>query len=178
MCRTVVFSHSILLIAEYGPFWWLIFEFLDDDTRIANSDAIGRNIFHNHASSSDGATFTDCHSGKNCHIAAYPAVSAYGHRLGPFLPRVALLRVRAVAGRIDADIRSNEDIIADCNWSLIKDNEIEVGKEPPADLDMLPVVTMEWRVYECVVIGRSQDLLQFLIPCLEICRPYLIVFPA
>lgn len=28
---------------------------------------------------------------------------------------------------------------------------------------MLPVVAMEWRVYECVVIGLTQDLLQFLI---------------
>ena len=174
----LVFSHAILLIAEYGQFWWLIFEFFDDDTRIAYSDAMGRNVFNDYASGSDGAAFTDCHSGKNCHIAAYPAVSAYGHRLGPFLPRVAFLRVRAVAGRIDADILPDEDIVADCNWSLVKDDEIEVGKEPPADLDMLPVVTMEWRVYECVVIGRSQDLLQFLIPCLEICRPYLIVFPA
>ena len=174
----LVFSHAILLIAEYGQFWWLIFEFFDDDTRIAYSDAMGRNVFNDYASGSDGAAFTDCHSGKNCHIAAYPAVSAYGHRLGPFLPRVAFLRVRAVAGRIDADILPDEDIVADCNWSLVKDDEIEVGKEPPADLDMLPVVTMEWRVYECVVIGPSQDLLQFLIPCLEICRPYLIVFPA
>ena len=164
MCRTVVFSHSILLIAEYGPFWWLIFKFLDDDTRIAHSDAMGRNVFNDYASGSDGAAFTDCHSGKNCHIAAYPAVSAYGHRLGPFLPRVALLRVRAVAGRIDADIRPDEDIVADCNGRLVKDYEIEVGKEPPADLDMLSVVTMEWRVYECVVIGLTQDLLQFLIP--------------
>lgn len=160
----MVFSHSILLIAEYGPFWWLSFEFLDDDTRIAYSDTMGRNIFHDHASGSDGAAVTDCHSGKNCHIAAYPAVPAYGHRLGPFLPRVAILRVRAVAGGIDADIRPDEDIVADCNWSLVKDDEIEVGKEPPADLDMLPVVTMEWRVYECVVIGLTQDLLQFLIP--------------
>ena len=164
MWRTVVFSHSILLIAEYGPFWWLIFKFLDDDTRIAYSDAVGRDVFHDNTSCSDGAAFTNCHSGKNCHIAAYPAVSAYGHRLGPFLPRVALLRVRAVAGRIDADIRPDEDIVADCNWSLVKDDEIEVGKKPPADLDMLPVVAMEWRVYECVVIGLTQDLLQFLIP--------------
>ena len=83
-----------------------------------------------------------------------------------------------MAGRIDADIRPDENIVADCNWSLVKDYEIEVGKEPPADLDMLPVVTMEWRVYECVVIGLTKDLPQFLIPCLEICRPYLIVFPA
>ena len=60
--------------------------------------------------------------------------------------------------------RPDEDIVTDCNWSLVKDDEIEVGKEPPADLDMLPLVTMEWRVYECVVIGLSQDLLQFLIP--------------
>ena len=35
-----VFSHSILLIAEYGPFWWLIFKLLDDDTRIAYSNAM------------------------------------------------------------------------------------------------------------------------------------------
>ena len=139
---------------------------------------MGRNVFNDYASGSDGAAFTDCHSWKNCHIAANPAVSAYGHRLGPFLPRVAFFRVRAVAGRIDADIRPDEDIVADCNWSLVKDDEIEVGKEPPADLDMHPVVTMEWRVYECVVIGLTQNPLQFLIPCLEICRPYLIVFPA
>ena len=164
MCRTVVFSHAILLNAEYGPFWWLIFESLDDDTRIAYSDAVGRNVFNDYASGSDGTAFTDCHSWKNCHIAAYPAVPTYGHRIGPFLPRVALLRVRAVAGRIDVDIRPDENIVADCNWSLVKDDEIEVGKEPSADLDMLPVVTMEWRVYECVVIGLTKDLLQFLIP--------------
>lgn len=78
-----------------GPLWWLIFKLLDDDTRIAHSDAVGRNVLNDYASGSDGAAFTDCHSGKNCHIAAYPAVSAYGHRLGPFLPRVAFLRVRA-----------------------------------------------------------------------------------
>lgn len=164
MCRTVVLSHSILLIAEYGPFWWLSFEFLDNDTRIAYSDTMGRNIFHDHASGSDGAAVTDFHSGKNCHIAAYPAVSACGHRLGPFLPRVALLRVRAVAGRIDTDVRPDENIVTDCNGRLVKDYEIEVCKEPPADLDMLPIVAMEWMVYECVVIGLTQDLLQFLIP--------------
>lgn len=129
----------------------------DDDTRIAYSDAVWRDVFHDNTSCSDGAAFTNCHSGKNCHIAAYPAVSAYGHRLGPFLPRVALLRVRAVAGGIDADIRPDEDIVADCNWSLVEDDEIEVGKEPPADLDMLSVVTMEWRVYECVVIKQLED---------------------
>ena len=122
------------------------------------------NVFDDHASCAYRAAVSYRHPRQDCHIAAYPAVPAYGHRLGPFLPRVALLRVRAVAGRIDADIRPNEDIVADCNWSLVKDDEIEVGKEPPADLDMLPVVTMEWRVYECVVIGLTQDLLQFLIP--------------
>lgn len=124
----LVFSHSILLIAEYGPFWWLIFELLDDDTRIAYSDAVGRDVFHDNTSCSDGAAFTDCHSWKNCHIAAYPAVPAYGHRLGPFLPRVAFFRVRAVAGRIDADIRPDEDIVADCNWSLVKDDKLKLAK--------------------------------------------------
>ena len=83
---------------------------LDDDTRIAHSDAMGRNVFNDYASGSDGAA------------------------------------------------------VADCNGRLVKDYEIEVCKEPPADLDMLPVITMEWRVYECVVIGLTQDLLQFLIP--------------
>lgn len=102
-CKSVILHHlTILSFPMVRPAWgnwWLIFESLDADTRIAYSDAIGRNIFHDNTSCSDGAAFTNCHSGKNSHIAAYPAVSAYGHRLGPFLPRVALLRVRAVAGQ-------------------------------------------------------------------------------
>ena len=122
------------------------------------------NVFNDYASGSDCTAITNRYPRENCHIAAYPAVSAYGHRLGPFLSCVTFLRVSAMAVRIDAYIRSDEDIVADCDWSLVKDDEIEVGEEPPADLDMLPVVTMEWRVYECVVIGLTQDLLQFLIP--------------
>ena len=178
MCRTVVFSHSILLIAEYGPFWWLIFELFDDDTRIAYSDAVGRDVFNDYASCSDCAAFTNRHPRKNCHTASYPTVITNSHWLGPFLSCIAFFRVSAMAGSIDAYIRSNEDIIADCYRRLIKNNEIEVSKEFLADLDMFPIVTMEWRVYECVVIGLTQNPLQFLIPCLEICRPYLIVFPA
>jgi len=64
MCRTVVFSHSILLIAEYGPFWWLIFELFDDDTRIAYSDAVGRDVFNDYASCSDCAAFTNVTPGR------------------------------------------------------------------------------------------------------------------
>ena len=153
MCRTVVFSHTILLIAEYGPFWWLIFELFDDDTRIAYSDAVGRDVFNDYASCSDCAAFTNRHPRKNCHTASYPTVITNSHWLGPFLSCIAFLRVSAMAGSIDAYIRSNEDIIADCYRRLIKNNEIEVSKEFLADLDMFPIVTMEWRVYECIVIG-------------------------
>ena len=71
-----------------------------------------------------------------------------------------------MAGRIDACTGAYEHIIADCDRSFVKNNEIEVSKESLADLDMLPIVTMEWRVYECIVISHAQDLLQFLIPCL------------
>ena len=69
-------------------------------------------------------------------------------RLRPFLTGVAFHRVCTMTCRIDADIRADETIITNSNTGFIENREIEVGKEPFADANLLAIVAAERLVDE------------------------------
>ena len=71
-----------------------------------------------------------------------------------------------MTGRIDADIRADETVIANGNTGFIENREIEVGKEPFANAYLLTVVAAERLVDEKLVICHitKQALQDFLHP--------------
>lgn len=137
-----------------------------------------RDIFHHHTARPDGTPIADGHSRQDGDTAAYPAVVADGHRPGPLVARIALLRVGAVAGRIDADIRADETVIANRHPCLIEHLPAEVGKKSLAHPDMLPVVAEEGLVDKRIFITLPQNLVQQPVPLLDKGRAQLVVFPA
>ena len=57
-----------------------------------------------------------------------------------------------MAGRVDADIRANETIVADGYTSFIENDKVEIGEETLSDIDLLSVVATEWLVDDEAVI--------------------------
>ena len=151
---------------------------LDHSARIPDGYAVGGDILNNDASGSDGASFSDCHSGEDGDSSANPAVVPDIHWLRPLLSCVSLCRIRAVAGSVDAHVRPDEDIVTDRDHRLVKDNKVEIRKKTLPDLDVLPVVTMERRIDDGVGVRLSKYLPEFLIQGVAVGRPYLIVLPA
>ena len=82
-----------------------------------------------------------------------------GDRLGPFLTGVALHRVCTVTGRIDADIRTDETVIANGDTGFIEDGEVEISKESPAYAYLLAIVAVKRLVDEKVIICNRKELL-------------------
>ena len=65
------------------------------------------------------------------------------NRLGPLLAAITFNRVGTMAGCVDADIRADKTVIANCNTGFVEDSEIEVSKEPLSNAYLLAVVAAE-----------------------------------
>ena len=59
--------------------------------------------------------------------------------------------------RINADIRSDEAVVADSDHGLIKHREVEIGKEPLTHMYLLPIVAIERLVDKNLVIGNASE---------------------
>ena len=75
-------------------------------------------------------------------------------RLRPFLTGVALHWVCTMTGRIDADIRADKTVIANCNTGFVEDSEIEVSKEPLSNAYLLAVVAAERLIQQKVIVAH------------------------
>ena len=60
-----------------------------------------------------------------------------------------------MAGRIYADIGTNKTIITDCHPGLIKNREMEIGKETLSNTNPLAIVTVKRLIYDNIIIAHS-----------------------
>lgn len=148
-----------------------------DLCRITNSDDIIGNILNDYATGTDSYVIANRHSRKDRNTASYPTVIAYSDWLCPFLTCITFLRVGAVAGRIDADVRSYEAIITDSNVCLVEDYQIDVCMETLAHTDVLAEVTIERLMNECVFICLAEKFLQEFVTLLKQGRVQLVILP-
>jgi len=112
-------------------------------TGIAHCNGIRGYIFRHNAASTDGYVVTNGHTWQDGDATAYPYVVADGDWLCPLFSTVALYRVGAVTGRVDADVRANKAIVTDSDSCFIEYSEVEVRKESLAHADLLTVVAVE-----------------------------------
>lgn len=140
---------------------------LHDPAGIAHGNAAVRDILHHDAPGSYGYVASDGNSGEDGHGTSYPDVVAYGHRLRSFPAGVPLDGVSAVTGRIDADVRANETVVADSHRSFIQHREVEVCEETSAHADIASVIAVERLVDEGVPITLSKEAPEQLVPFLQ-----------
>ena len=66
-----------------------------------------------------------------------------------------------MAGCVDADIRADKTVIANCNTGFVEDSEIEVSKEPLSNAYLLAVVAAERLVDdEFIICHMTKQVLQ------------------
>ena len=72
---------------------------------------------------------TNSNSRQDSDTATNPDIMTNIDRFGPLLARVAFARKRAMARRIDADIRTYETVVAKSDQCLVQDSQAEISKE-------------------------------------------------
>ena len=110
---------------------------------ITHSNGVRRYVFSHYTSCADGYVIADGHARQDSDAATNPHIVADVDRLCPLPTTVALHRVCAVTGGVDANIGANEAVIADSDSCFIEDCEVEVRKEPLAHTDLLAIVAVE-----------------------------------
>ena len=131
-----------------------------------------------YAAGADGDVVADGDPRKDGDATANPTVVADGDGLCPFLPRVAFRRVGAVAGGVDADVGTDEAVVADGDEGLVEDGKAKVGEEAFAHADVLAVVAVEGLVDEGVVVGLAEYALQECVAFLQQGGTHMVVLPA
>ena len=121
--------------------------------RISYCHHIGRDIFGYDRSCTDGYVVSDCDSGKDSDAAANPYIVADGNRFSPLVACVPFDWVSAMAGCIDTYVRSDETVITDSYFCLVKDRKVEIGKETLADANLFAVIAIEWLIDDDLVIS-------------------------
>ena len=129
---------------------------LHDPAGIAHGNAAVRDILHHDAPGSYGHIASDGHPGKDGHGTAYPDIVPYVHWPRPFPAGVPLDGVSAVTGRIDADVRAYETVVADSHRGFIQHREVEVCEETSAHADIASVIAVERLVDEGIPITLSK----------------------
>ena len=121
--------------------------------RIADRHYVRWDILGYDGSGTDGYVITDGDSRKNSDAAADPYVIADGDRLRPLVAGVPFDWVSAMAGCINAYVRTDEAVVTDGDLCLVKNSEVEVGKETLADADLLAVIAVERLIDDDLVIS-------------------------
>ena len=129
-------------------------ESFDDTAGVPHSDGIARDVTRHHRACTDGHIVADGHASQDGYRAPDPHVITNRHWQRPLAPRIALQRVSAVAGRIDAHIGTDKAIIADGHQRLVQYCEVEVGEEPLANADVLAIVAVERLVNQDLVVAH------------------------
>ena len=122
--------------------------------RIADRHYVRRDILGYDRSGTDGNVVADGDSRKNGDTATDPYVVADGDRLRPLFAGVPFDRVSAVTGCIDAYVRPDEAVVTDGDLCLVKNSEVEIGKETLADADLLAVIAIERLIDDDLLISN------------------------
>ena len=118
----MVIESTIMALVLFG-------QFFDDMARIADCHYVSWDVFGDDRSGTDGNVVSYGDSGKDSDAAADPYVVADGNRFSPLVAGVPFDWVGAMAGCIDADVRSDEAVVTDGNLCLVKNSEVEIGEE-------------------------------------------------
>ena len=121
--------------------------------RVANSHHVGRDIFGYDRSGTDGHVVSYGDSRKYRDASTYPHIVAYGDRFRPLVAGIPFDWIGAVTGCIDAYIRSDEAVISDGDLGLVKDREMEIGKETFAHADLLAVIAVERLIDDNLIVS-------------------------
>ena len=80
-------------------------------------------------------------------MAAKPYIVAYGYGQGVLHQRVALSGINGMRGRVEAALRAYETVSAKGDASAVEDDEIVIGEEVFAQLDVGAEITPEVMAY-------------------------------
>ena len=141
----MVIESTIMALVLFG-------QFFDDMARIADRHYVRRDILGYDRPSTDGYVVADGDSRKDGDAAADPYVVADGNRFSPFVAGVPFYWISAVAGCIDAYVRTDETVISDSDLCLVKHGEMEIGKETLAHADLLAVIAVERLIDDYLII--------------------------
>lgn len=124
---------------------------------VAGGEGEGGDVFGDDAAGSDYGSFADCYSGEDDDIACYPYVVAHGYRTGTHYSAVTFLDVKRVDDCAEADVGSDEHIVADCDLGLVENGEVEIADEILSDADIETEIAVKGRIYYETVAHGSEE---------------------
>lgn len=110
---------------------------------VADRDDVAWDVFGHHTARADRDIVADGYARNNLHAAADPDVVADGDGECVLETQVSPFDVHRMACGVDADVGPDENVVANCDLGLIQDNQINVGVEVLADLDVEAVVEVD-----------------------------------
>lgn len=122
--------------------------------RISDSNGIRWNIASDNRTGTDGNVITNGHTWQDGNTATNPYIISYSHWFCPLSARVSLYRISTVASCEDADIRTNETVVANRYVCFIENNEIEVRKKSFTYTYMLPIIATERLIDKEIIIAN------------------------
>lgn len=146
-------------------------------TGIAHGDGVSGNITDDNRTGTNRCAVADGDAGQHRHAASYPHVVADPYGARPLHAGVALLWIGGVTSRQQTHVGPDEHIVADRYLGLIENDEIEIGEEAVAHLDVAAIVAIERRVDDRTLTATAQHLAQSRLALLKAGGLNLIVAP-
>ena len=107
----------------------ILLDFPDHTAWISGCDTVRRNIFHDYTAGSDSDIVTYGDTRNYGDATSDPDIVPDSDRLRVFCEGVSFGRVDGMSGRVDTDIRGDEDIVTYGDLSFIQDSETIVCEE-------------------------------------------------
>ena len=115
----------------------------DDPTWIAHSHGIVGNILHHHAAATDNDIGADGDTWHYMYACTYPHIITNSDRTSILQPLVATLKVYGMSCCVETAVWPHEHIVSKPYLRSIQDNEVVVGIEVLAYLDIIAIVAPE-----------------------------------
>ena len=132
----------------------------EDTAGIARSHHARRDVARHHAPRADNGPRAYIHTRQNTHMAAKPYIVAYGYGQGVLHQRVALSGINGMRGRVEAALRAYETVSAEGDASAVEDDEIVIGEEVFAQLDVGAEIAPEVMAYPETFTRSPEELAQ------------------
>ena len=113
-------------------------EFFDDPCGIADGEAVGGDVFNDHAAAADDDVVPDRDARHDLDAAAEPDVAAHRDGKPLFYALVTRGGVQRVIDRIKTALGRDEDIVAEGDGRAVEKDAVVVGKEIVARAQLKP----------------------------------------
>ena len=124
----------------------LLADLADDPTRVTGGHHPARDVFDDDRARADDDVVADADPGVDGDVGPDPDVVADMDGLAEFQLHVPHVLVDWVAGGVDADSRGQKDVVPDIDVAYVEDDQIVIGVEVFANVDMAAVIAMERRL--------------------------------